>query len=636
MNKTIYKPWGKEIWLELNDKYCYKRIYINSGHRTSYQYHDKKMETNYIISGKAEVWLENDNGDIDKQIMNGDDFFTVLPGRKHRVIALTDIILQEVSTPEVDDVIRISDDTNRNDGKIDREYKKPALCIIAAGIGSRMGNYSNLINKGLLPIDNKAVISNIIDKTPKEYDIVVAVGYRSELIIEYCKSAHDDRNFIFVNVDKFIGEGTGPGTSLLCCKEYLQRPFYFVTSDCYIKDELPFIDDNWLGVYQTSLPEMYATVKVDRDENIQDFKNKTKDGYNNAFIGLCSILDYNKFWNKLEDNILDSGEVVSAFYNINNYDSFIVKKLDWYDIGTIDNYIKSKKIFDTEKFGIEKTNGQFVYKIEDKFIKLFSDKNLVVNKIHRSENLKGLTPKIKWSGEHVFSYEWFDGNTLYEINDIKVWKKFLDWGIKNLWEVEDYDIYNNCKIFYKDKTIKRYNMFVKNKGFEYFHDEYIINNKSYKNIIDDIKFDDLFDGIPTKLYHGDLQFDNVLYNGDTEKYSLIDWRDDFGGSNDFGDVYYDLSKMYGGIIMSYSSMKYPKNYNFSKEGNYITYDYIVDEKLLKFKEYYENWILENGFDLNKIKKITSLIYLNMSPLHCDDFDDILYFQSIKMLNDLNF
>ena len=68
--KTIYKPWGKEVWLELNDKYCYKRIYINAGTKTSYQYHEQKLETNFIIEGTAEVWLENDNGVVEKKIMN--------------------------------------------------------------------------------------------------------------------------------------------------------------------------------------------------------------------------------------------------------------------------------------------------------------------------------------------------------------------------------------------------------------------------------------------------------------------------------------------------------------------------------------------------------------------------------------
>ena len=119
---TVYKPWGKEEWLELNDKYCYKRIYINAGFKTSYQYHEKKLETNYIAQGKAEVWLENDDGVVEKFIMNEGDSFMVTPPKKHRVIAISDVILQEVSTPEVDDVIRLEDDTNRESGRLDNEH----------------------------------------------------------------------------------------------------------------------------------------------------------------------------------------------------------------------------------------------------------------------------------------------------------------------------------------------------------------------------------------------------------------------------------------------------------------------------------------------------------------------------------
>lgn len=120
--KTVIKPWGREVWLELNDKYCYKRIYINKETRTSFQYHEKKFETNYIIQGEAEVWLENESGTIEKRLMKAGDFFTVQPPRKHRVIALTDLILQEVSTPEVDDVVRIEDDASRPSGRIADEH----------------------------------------------------------------------------------------------------------------------------------------------------------------------------------------------------------------------------------------------------------------------------------------------------------------------------------------------------------------------------------------------------------------------------------------------------------------------------------------------------------------------------------
>ena len=53
--KTIIKPWGKEEWLEINDKYCYKRIYINAGTKTSYQYHEHKLESMYFSAANFDL-----------------------------------------------------------------------------------------------------------------------------------------------------------------------------------------------------------------------------------------------------------------------------------------------------------------------------------------------------------------------------------------------------------------------------------------------------------------------------------------------------------------------------------------------------------------------------------------------------
>ena len=130
--KVVVKPWGREIWLNYNKgeevgdkqkKYAYKKIHIKAGTKTSFQYHDKKQETNFILQGQAEAWFENDKGEIEKKVVNAGQFWTIEPPRKHRIIALTDLVLLEVSTPEVDDVIRLSDDYQRGDGRIQDEHK---------------------------------------------------------------------------------------------------------------------------------------------------------------------------------------------------------------------------------------------------------------------------------------------------------------------------------------------------------------------------------------------------------------------------------------------------------------------------------------------------------------------------------
>ena len=630
--KTIYKPWGKELWLELNDKYCYKRIYINAGTKTSYQYHDKKLETNYIIEGTAEIWLENDEGIVEKKIMKAGDFFTVEPPKKHRVIAITDIILQEVSTPEVDDVIRISDDSGRGSGKIEHEHKKPALCILAAGIGSRLENFSEHINKGLLPLDNKAIISHLIDKVPTEYDIVVVLGYRGEMVKEYCNSAYPERNFTFVTVDKYEGRGTGPGYSIKQAKEHLQRPFIWTTADTVITDDLPKAECDWIGLYPTSMPELYATADVSNG-NVVDFKNKSKSGYDYAFIGLAGVYDYKTFWKELSGS-----EIVSAYYKVGKYSNLKSYNFDWYDVGTVDNYFRAKGVFEKSiNYSIPKTNGEFLYKVNNNFIKLSSDKNFISGRIKRATNLDGLVPKLDYCGDNLYSYKWIEGGTLYDYNDIDIWIKFLEYLKDNMWGPGLFGrpkLQEPCIKFYKDKTLDRLKKFLSSRDKSY-SEVHVVNDNDVgkiESLLQNFDWDKICDGISTQFFHGDLQFDNVVY-GDDEKFYLLDWRQDFAG-DDIGDVYYDLAKMYGGILMSYKLMKDNNNFLCKVDGEFVVYEYKSEPKLDEFKSVYEKWIVDNEYNLDKVKMITSLIFLNMAPLHEKEFGDLLFFKSKEMIQDL--
>ena len=629
--KTVYKPWGKEVWLEHNEYYCYKRIYINKGHRTSYQYHNEKVETNYIISGNAEVWLENDNGIVEILNLKENDFFTVKNKRKHRVIAKTDIILQEVSTPQVDDVIRIEDDTNREDGKILKEHLKPAFVIVSSGKGSRMYHLTKNINKALLPINGKAVISHIIDKVPNEYDIIITTGYKSEILIEYCKAAHPERNITFINVPDYESEISGPGESLLRCKKLLNRPFYFSTVDCLLSNKnIPSLDYDWVGVSSTSIPDIYSTVKIDDDDNVIDFINKSKNGYELAYIGLSGIYNYEIFWKSLEENIKESGEFVSAYYN-KNY-KVKAKKLDWYDTGTIDSYLNVKKILESNYYILNK-NDEYFYDINNTIIKIFIDNKVCEDRIKRANILKGYIPEITFEGKNVYAYKKEKGSTLYELDDYELFKNLLDW-LKSFWNTdtifENSIIKYNANKFYKEKTYKRINDFIK----KYPN----INIKKHK--IDNIECDtldyylrnidwnEIENCLPSKTFHGDLQFDNVIYNGNSFK--LIDWRHSFGETTDFGDIYYDLSKLYGGLLISYYDMK-KNNFSYNIVDNNVILNYEPSYNLKKFKTYYEKWIIKNGYDLDKVKTLTFIIYLNMMPLHESPFDMFLFYFAKKLI-----
>ena len=624
--KIVYKPWGKEEWIEKNEYYCYKRIYISKGYRTSFQYHEEKIETNYIISGHAEIWLENDNGIVEIKDMKSGDFFTIQNGRKHRVIAKTDIILQEVSTPQVDDVIRIDDDNHRINGKIETEQLKPAFCIVSSGKGTRMYHLTENINKALLPINGKAVISYIIDKVPKEFDIIITTGYKSSILKEYCLAAHSDRNIQFIDVIDYDSKTSGPGSSLLKCKEYLQRPFYFSTVDCLIKNnELPPIDCDWIGISPTSIPDIYSTVNIDENKNVINFRNKSKDGYDYAYIGLSSIYDYKKFWSTLEENIGETGEIVSVY--MNGY-KVKAKIIDWFDTGTIDSYNNVKQLMEENYFVLNK-NDEYFYSINKKIIKIFIDKNICKFRIARAEILKPYIPNLTFRGLNTYSYEKFQGMTLYEIDDFEIFKEFLNW-IKIFWKPENIDIGENAKVFYYEKTFYRLNKFLQ-KYPNIDKKEHNIDGITYKDLnyyLNKIDWESLENCLASKNFHGDLQFDNVIFNGDDFK--LIDWRQSFGNLIEYGDIYYDLSKLYGGILISYYDIK-KNNFSFDDIDGEIKLHYETSKNLKLFKKYYEKWIIDNGYDLNKIKILTFIIYLNMTPLHDEPFDLFLFYFAKKLI-----
>lgn len=115
MSRRVEKPWGhEEIWAE-TDRYVGKVLFINAGQRLSLQHHQKKDETVRLLRGKMLLELENDSGIVELIPMLPGDSAYIPPGRKHRMTAETDVELLEVSTPELDDVIRHEDDYGRAD-----------------------------------------------------------------------------------------------------------------------------------------------------------------------------------------------------------------------------------------------------------------------------------------------------------------------------------------------------------------------------------------------------------------------------------------------------------------------------------------------------------------------------------------
>ena len=112
-HKIVEKPWGREIWLALTDEYCFKRIEIIAGHKTSVQYHERKEETNFLTEGTAIFYALNADGQLVGTEVNAGFFVHLPPGVVHAFEAKTDIVLMEASNKHVGDVVRLEDDYGR-------------------------------------------------------------------------------------------------------------------------------------------------------------------------------------------------------------------------------------------------------------------------------------------------------------------------------------------------------------------------------------------------------------------------------------------------------------------------------------------------------------------------------------------
>jgi len=107
--RRVDKPWGYEIWFAVTERYAGKIIHIGAGHELSLQYHRRKDESIYVLSGAMELELENEAGAVETHQLRPGDCQHILVGRRHRMRAVVDTDICEVSTPDLDDVVRLED-----------------------------------------------------------------------------------------------------------------------------------------------------------------------------------------------------------------------------------------------------------------------------------------------------------------------------------------------------------------------------------------------------------------------------------------------------------------------------------------------------------------------------------------------
>ena len=169
------------------------------------------------------------------------------------------------------------------------------VLILAAGYGRRMGPFSRMINKSLVPYGDKPLISHIIDKFPKETTkFVIACGHMGQQVKDYVSNVHSDKCIVFVDIPDYSEANTGPATTIQHCAPHILGGFLWISCDTLFEfDWQSKLDHNWIGVYPVDSHLAKDYCWIDRDgETIDLIHNKVPSNKAvDAFIGLMYCKD---------------------------------------------------------------------------------------------------------------------------------------------------------------------------------------------------------------------------------------------------------------------------------------------------------------------------------------------------------
>lgn len=491
-----------------------------------------------------------------------------------------------------------------------------------------MGTLGYNLNKALLPINQKAAISWIIEKFPADTQFVIALGHKGAQVREYLALTYPTKTFDYVDVKNFDGVGSGPGNSLLACRDNLQRPFYFVSCDTLWNGPVELgRDRDWLAVatVQDTDTELYCNVEI-RDNKAVGLKDKSfvaGQGYK-AFTGLCFILNFNSFWNGLSNPALIANEhqVSNGIQALIDNHRVDIREIEWIDVGDEEKYRAALSMF--ENYDFAKQN-EHIYICEGNVVKYFEDQSVALKRVQKARMNPNVFPAISYLGGNFYSYEFIPGRTLYKENSNQVFRDLLDWLDESLWwdvETKQAAFTSVCREFYFDKTFLRLQAF--DKKYPEFDQECIINDQltpSARSLLGLVDWESLSNGLPSFI-HGDLQFDNIIYDPQSKKFTLIDWRQDFGGQVEYGDRYYDFAKLLGGMILNYDLIKMALM-DFKEDGDNIHFDFAQRHSGHIFRSTLSDFVGSKGYDFARVELLVGIIFINMSPLHHYPFDKLL-------------
>ena len=498
---------------------------------------------------------------------------------------------------------------------------KLTVLILAAGYGRRMGPFTRMVNKGLIPFNDKPLISHIIDKFPSDTKFVIACGHMGQQVRDYVGTVHDDKNVVFVDIPDYSEGNTGPATTIQHCAQHLTGGFLWLACDTLFDfNYADRMDHNWIGVYpvDSHISQDYCWVKRDGDDIVQVYNKLHNETAVDAFIGLMYAKD-GEYLKLLQER--GARETYQGFNGL-TLKAHTVR--EWLDFGTYEKWQSLTK--DLPENSFVKPDELF-YHDNDKVVKYFTNTDHARLRLLRAQANPDCMPSNVRARGHFLIHDYAKGDIIYNQATPELLGRMLDWCNEKLWIPQDIpakstEQFLNCERFYKTKTLERVQQF--RVKYADWSECCVVNRHEVDSIdvcLERIDWNWLCSETHWGFIHGDLHFDNTIYDPDTGNFTAIDWRTDFAGGV-YGDIYYDLAKLLGGIWLNYRRIK-AHEYSYADSNDYATIAAPSVNNPEAYEQVIKAWVDSVGLNWRKVKTLVPLIYLNMAPLHEPPFDKFL-------------
>jgi hypothetical protein len=499
---------------------------------------------------------------------------------------------------------------------------------------------TTFINKSLVSIANRPTLSHLIEQFPADVEFVIALGHKGHLVREFLTLAYPERQFFFADVQPFEGPGSGLGRSLLACKPYLNQPFVFLSCDTLVTGAIPAPAENWMAYAEVADLVPYRTLAVDlRQGLVSDICEKGVGSLqtHKAYIGLAGIRDFEQFWGGMESG----GELAIATGEAHGLRGLLpdvrAHAFVWCDTGNPAALARARAQYqEADAPNILEKANEAIWFVGQQVIKFSDDQKFISNRVKRVQELQGFVPEINGVQAHMYRYPKVEGKVLSEVVTLPLFERLLAhstafWQRKTLTADEGEVFHANCRNFYREKTFERVALFYKNfsrqDGMEPING---VAMPRLAQLLDAVDWEWLAHGLPGR-FHGDFHFENILWSASTQKFSFLDWRQDFGGDLSTGDMYYDFAKLLHGLIISHELIARDL-YSVEWRSDEIVYDFHRKQVLVECEQYFGKWLAAQGFDVKKVWTLTALIYLNIAALHHNPYSLLLYALGKTMLH----